>query len=324
MGAQRSDDRRTRARTVAAVAVAGVMTFTVMGAVIACAPSHQDSNPNAAEAVAELSLGDIPTIRTGADIALPIDEYWVPADDQNLVLRAEEVAMTSCMARFGLEWDVEFHEVTLDRFPHDRLFGIVDLDVAKEYGYHAAGSGTMNPDGTITDPIKEASSVEITEEQDAVASGLTELTEVNGVEIPAGGCIAEARTEVGTQDGFVLELTETTIGYSAIEADKDPRVLKGFDQWSQCMAESGFRYRTPWDAIGDPSWATAEATEGEIAVAVADVECQQKTNLTGLRVAVAAAWQEEYMQDRKEDFVALKERIAQQIAQAKSILAAQG
>lgn len=230
------------------------------------------------------------------------------------------------MARFGLEWDVPPTGVTLDRFAYDRLFGVVDLDEVKQYGYHAPGisSGTMNPDGSMTDPIKEASSVKITDEQDAVASGMTELTEFNGIKIPAGGCIAEARIEVGTQDGFVLELTETTIGNSAMQADEDPRVLKAFDQWSSCMAESGYRYGTPWDANGDPSWATPEATEREIAVAVADVECQQKLNLIGLRVAVASALQEEYMQDHKADFVALKERIAQQLAQANAILATQG
>lgn len=320
----------TRTRALVSVAVAVIASFAVVGAAIAFASSRQDSHPNtaaaAAAATAEVNIGDIPTIRTGAEITMPIDEYWVPAEDQNLILRAENEAMRLCMARFGLEWDVPPPEVTLDHFAHDRLFGVVDLNEVKEYGYHAPdiSSDMMNPDGSMTDPIKEASSVKITDEQDAVASGLTELTEFNGIKIPAGGCIAAARTEVGTQDGFVLELTETTIGNSAMQADEDPRVLKAFEQWSSCMAESGYRYATPWDSIDDPSWATAEATEKEIAVAVTDVECQQKTNLTGLRVAVAAALQEKYMQDHKDDFIALTERIAQQREQANAILASQG
>lgn len=144
------------------------------------------------------------------------------------------------------------------------------------------------------------------------------------MKIPSGGCTAESRSKVGTQNDPVVELTEATIGYGAMQADKDPRVLKGFAQWSQCMAESGYTYGTPWDANDDPSWSTPEASGKEVAVAVADVKCQQISNLLGLRAAVAAAWQREYMQARKADFIAAKATIAEQRAAAKSILVARG
>lgn len=276
-------------------------------------------------AIAEISVGAIPKIRSGADIVLPIDEYWVSADDQNLILRAEHVAMVTCMARFGLDWDVPVREVDANVPIHDRLFGVTDLDEVSEYGYHAPGSiGTLNADGSINDPIKEASTVALTEEQDAVASGQAELIEVNGIEIPTGGCITEARSQVGTQDDLVLELAESTLAYGAQQADSDPRVLRGFEQWSRCMTKSGYHYVTPWDANDDPSWNTPEATAAEITVAVADVECQQESNLSGLRVAVAAAWQREFMRAHEEEFVAMKATVAQQRANAKSILSDNG
>ncbi len=313
----------SRARSAASVAVAGVVSFSVVGVGIAYASSARDSA--SVEVVEELSIGAIPSIRSGADIALPIDEYQVSAKDQNLILHAEHEAMVSCMARFGLDWDVPVQEVGTDGFAYDRLFGVSNLEEVKSHGYHAPESGgSVNADGSMSDPIKDANTVPLTEEQDAVSSGLSELTEVNGEKIPNGGCIAEARSKVGTQDDPVLELSEATIGYGAMQADKDPRVLKGFARWSGCMAESGYSYATPWDSNDDPSWSTAEATAKEIAVAVADVRCQQESNLLGLRVAVAAAWQREYMQAHEKEFVAMKATIADQRAAARSILVAAG
>lgn len=311
----------TRARSVASVTVAGVISFAVVGATIAYASSNRE--PDLIETVPELSIGAVPTIRSAADIVMPIDAYWVSAEQQNLVLRAENEAMVACMARFGLEWDVAIQEVEVDGFAYDGLFGVTNLAEVKKYGYHAPDSGgERNPDGSMSDPVKEANTVPITEEEDAVSSGLTELSEVNGRKIPPGGCIAEARSEVGTQNDPVLELSEATIGYGAEQADKDPRVLKGFAQWSKCMARSGYTYAEPRDANNDPSWSTPEASAREISVAVADVTCQQKSNLLGLRVAVAAAWQREYIQSRKADFVAMKATIAEQRAAARSILVA--
>lgn len=313
----------TRARSVVSVMAAGIVSFTVVGAGIAYASSGQEAAPT--ETVIELSIGTVPTIRSADEISMPIDGYWVPAEQQNLVLRAEREAMASCMARFGLEWDVPVQEVEAEGFPYDGLFGVVNLEEVKRYGYGVPGGdgGTVSADGSITDPVKQANSVTITDEQAAVASGSTELAAVNGSKIPAGGCIAEARSQVGTQNDPVLALTEATIGYGAMQADKDPRVLEGFAQWSECMAASGYSYATPWEANDDPRWSiTSEATEEEIAVAVTDVECQQKINLAGLRVAVAAAWQQEYIQARKEDFATVRTIIADQRAAALSVLAA--
>lgn len=305
------------ARTAAWITV-GVLSVSVVGAAVAFASSRSGSD--AVEVVPELEIGAIPTIRSGADIALPIDAYWVPAAEQNLVLHAEHEAMTSCMARFGLDWDVPVLDVEGDGFAYDGLFGVVDLEEVQRYGYHPPGSGPLIADGSTSDPVKEANSVPITEEQDAVASGLTERTEVNGLAIPPGGCIAEARTAVGTQNDPVLELTEMTIGYGAMQAEKDPRVLRAFDLWSVCMAEAGHRYASPWDANNDPAWSTSAATAQEIAVAVADVECQRESNLVGLRVAVAAAWQREYMRTHAAEFVEMKATISRQRDAAIEIL----
>lgn len=306
-----------RTRSAASLVLAGAVSFSIVGAGIAYASSNGSDH---GETVAELGIGDIPIIRSAADIRLPIDAYHVPADVQNLVLHAEHEAMIACMARFGLDWDAPVIEVEAGGPSHDRLFGVTDLDEVKQYGYHAPSLGALNADGSTSDPVKDANSYDYTDEQDAVASGSTELAEVNGVKIPAGGCITEARSRVGTQEGLVVELTEATIGYGAMQADKDPRVLKGFDQWSKCMADSGYPYSTPWEANDDPAWGTFEATAEEIAVAVTDVQCQQKSNLSGLRVAVAAAWQREYMQAHKEDFAMMKKSIAQQRVNAASIL----
>ena len=101
-------------------------------------------------------------------------------------------------------------------------------------------------------------------------------------------------------------------------------MLEGFDQRSKCMADSGYSYAMPWESNDDPAWNTFEATPEEISVAVTDVKCQQKLNLSGLRVAVAAAWQREYMQAHKEDLAAMKASIEQQRSAADSMLDRRG
>lgn len=55
-----------RTRSVASVVLAGVVSFSVVGAGIAFASNLA---PDHGENVVELQIGEIPTIRSGADIA---------------------------------------------------------------------------------------------------------------------------------------------------------------------------------------------------------------------------------------------------------------
>lgn len=227
------------------------------------------------------------------------------------------------MTRFGLTWEPPPQSVSALSYNYDRLFGLLDTAEAEAYGYHPARSGSLAADGSTIDEVKPARSVPLTADQEAVASGETELDQMNGHKVPVGGCIGESRARVGDVVP-VLELTESAVAYATEQADRDPRVLQGFAEWSQCMTEAGFDYATPWDSNDDPQWATPHADELEIKVAVADVACKNKTDLTGLRVAVAAAWQREFIRAHSEEFVAMADSIAAQRKNASSILAEDG
>ncbi|WP_416889498.1 hypothetical protein [Microbacterium sp.] len=321
------------------VAVAGVASFAVVGLVggtvslVSSSTSNGDNMANAQviEAAAtevdggvrELPLGDVEPIRSGADITLPIDEFRTSDAAQERVLRAEHRVLVACMARFGLAWDLPVAPASgMDR-SNDRLFGVIDLDDVTEFGYHVPDNGVHQQDGSVVDTVKRAASVSLSAEQEAVASGESGPTEINGVTIPEGGCLGEARARLGN-DGGALEMTESAVDFGVSQSERDPRVREGFAQWSACMAESGFTYATPWDANDDPRWATPEATDAEREAAVADVACKKSTGVTELQVAVAAAWQREYIDSHRAEFAAMKQSLARQQARADAILAEDG
>jgi len=322
---------KSRTKTTVAVIVVAVASFAATtGIVVAASASPGDDAPVATETakaaeptepVEELRIGDVTEVRSAADITLPIDEYRMTSQEENLVLRAEHKAMVSCMDRFGAAFDVAVQTVSADNRNYDRLFGVLNQDEVQQYGYHAPGDVILGS-GESTGS-KDDSGV-LDENALAIATGEnSSAVDSDGHAVPLGGCITEARTQTG-DDGSGQELQESLIGYSLQQSDLDPRVLKAFDAWSACMKDRGLSYSTPMDAINDRRWSTTSATGDEIETATADVECKLATNLTGLRVAVAAAWQTDYIASHPKEFNALKERNAAIVEKSRAVLSSGG
>ena len=60
-------------------------------------------------------------------------------------------------------------------------------------------------------------------------------------------------------------------------ASSDEGVLIALERWSACMAQRGFDYRKPSDAM-DAAWADRNPTN-DTELAMADVSCKDRTNL---------------------------------------------
>ncbi|WP_298228427.1 hypothetical protein [Gryllotalpicola sp.] len=322
----------TRVKTLGAVIAAGAAGFGITAAVITAA-SAQAANPvvpantvtaapssASPKAVPELPIGPVTTVTNGKDISLPVDAYKASPSDQNLVLRAEYQEMKSCVARYGLAFDAPAAAWTVPAINHDydRLFGLIDITDARKYGYHTGEE--LLPDGEskqsstgMADPAESAPNYL------AVAMGDPSVPEVNGLAVPSGGCIGEARSKLN-DDLSAETLYEDAVNYGLAQSDADSRVIAAFGKWSKCMTDAGFSYATPVDAINDPEWSTTTPSAVEMEVAIADVECKTTTNLTGLRVAVAAAWQSQYIKAHAAQFAAMTANVGQQDAQAKAIL----
>lgn len=108
-----------------------------------------------------------------------------------------------------------------------------------------------------------------------------------------GGCTREAVKQVFTPE----QLAGTYVNPKDVLVDSDPRIVKATENWSKCMHERGYEYEEDQDEIieeyeerldklldgDDPASLTgsdAEALrklqEQEIAVSLADLECQIK------------------------------------------------
>lgn len=87
------------------------------------------------------------------------------------------------------------------------------------------------------------------------------------------------------------------------------------------MKESGYSYRTPMDANNDSRWSGDRVTPAEIGVAVADVACKKRTNLTGIRMAVDAAYQQRLIAQHADALTAVAAGRERQLRNAARILA---
>lgn len=317
----------TRVTTVVTTTAVGLLSFGVAAVAITYSPSSHNvsgatplPSPSTAASLApveELPIGDVVQVRSGAEIVLPVDGYRLPAGDQNMVYEAEHKAMESCMLRFGAAFDVPPQTVPAERTDYDRLFGVLDLSLAKKSGYHIPGDEISNTGQTAARSTKSLGMLD--EHALSIATGEATARNRAVESLPSGGCVSESRETVGVVNP---ELVEAAIGYGLEQSDRDVRVLAAFRAWSTCMAERGFKYETPAAAINDPRWATQRASQDEIATAVADVTCKNETNLTGVRVAVASAWQEKYIRSHRESFDKLGSALDEQVAHSKELLLA--
>jgi hypothetical protein len=319
----------SRTKALGAVLIAGVASFGITAAAITAASAQAEpSNPHPAStpatvvptSVPELAIGPVSAVTSGQAISFPIDSYKVSPTSENLVLSAEYQSMKSCMARYGIDFAAPASDWSVPTVNHDydRLFGVLDLAEAQNWGYHTGE--TLLPDGEAAPQATPAADPNAgTPNYLTVAMGSSTPATVNGLKVPSGGCIGQARAQVG-DTGAAETLYENAVNYGLDQSNADPRVVAAFASWSTCMKAAGFSYATPMEAIDDPKWATTTPSATEVAVATSDVQCKVSTNLTGLRVAVASAWQEKYIGAHATQFAAMKAGVGQQVAKAKAIL----
>lgn len=285
--------------------IAAAMTMMVAG----CSPSSE--GPERLEP--DIEMVNITDLRT---FALPLDAYRIHGEYAALVSRASFAIFQSCMARFGFTEEALRTESTVEApTGNERLYGLADLEQAQASGYHPPNldTGPDQSDQPVLSP-------EATEAWHMVANGTVPETE-DGLAVPPGGCVGEARRILaeGTPPAD-LPLAERLSGETFQRATEDSRIQEAFREWSACMADAGYEYRDPQEAINDPRWATEQPTEQEIAVAVTDVRCKQQVNLINTWASVQIAYQEQAIDEHAEALKLIEEYLQIQEANALEIL----
>ncbi|TQE19046.1 hypothetical protein Sipo8835_39870 [Streptomyces ipomoeae] len=265
-----------------------------------------------AEGASVPELGEVPQVRSSADIPdLPLDAYVLTKEQYQAYLKAQRLLIRECMSRFG--FDFRALDVVLDaekvpdlRPDKTRYYFLVDANTAAASGYRvpdrAGFGGKDDGDGEDTTP---------TAAERAVLVGSNAGKQVDGEQVPKGGCQGEANRETLGEDGTdtFLRLPNERVALRS-RVDADERVKDVFGKWSACMKKSGHDYDDPMQANDDDRWKTpAPAGRTEIRVAEADVACKQQANVVGVWWAVQAAYEKQYIEKNAERMADVKRTV---------------
>lgn len=238
-----------------------------------------------------------PGLLDSTHLRLPLDAYLLSDRERADLAFAQDALVTRCAARYGVTMPPPPRRQQLGpRTYTERRYGLTDPVLAAADGYHL---GERDPRNVGKPPTPDLSPT-----QALVLTGRRAATDATGTPdapvqpVPAGGCLGEADRKLGgSWDN--TDLVEAIDNNSVIDATKNPQVLATFRAWSACMKAKGHRYAAPWDAGNDSRFRGQHSSPAEIAVAVADVACKEKTNVVGVWYAVDAAYQKAFIAANK-------------------------
>ncbi|MFF6969714.1 MULTISPECIES: hypothetical protein [Streptomyces] len=254
----------------------------------------------------EPELGRVPKVMRPADVPdLPMDRYLLDEKEIRAYTRAHAALSRRCMERFGMSWLTDAQALAAGSgtaADPARYFTLIDAGAARLHGY-----GT--PSGRGPQGRTSGSGYEPTDAERAVYDGRAKgVTDSAGRLLRKGGCAAEV--EAGLLKGGARGAADPfTVGneFDSLRAKvrQDSRVTGAFTEWSGCMKDKGFDYRTPLDAANDTDWKSGTVSDTAIAVAAADVACKQRHNTVGIWYAATEAHQKAWIDGKAEHFAAV-------------------
>lgn len=276
------------------------MTIGAALAIAACAPATGDRQDTG-----EPAIGSVPTMLAAADLRLPVQDYLQSTQQGERLARARLVLIKRCLRPFGVDYPVEYVSSAAygPRSLTDRRYGITDAGLAARAGF---GLGERDP---ARQP--KPSTPDIGPDGEAALFG-DGPSVVRGIAVPEGGCVGEAdRTlDRSMPTGADPELGQRLQFRSFELSKKDNRVRAVFAEWSSCMAERGYHYPDPLADVGDPRFTGAEVTGEQVAVALADIQCKERTNVVGFWFTVESAYQRREIEGNPGAFDACAKAIA--------------
>lgn len=263
----------------------------------------------------EPPVGAAPTVRTDADIVLPLDGVVPTAGQLDMVTRALDVLGDACMRRFGLAWPATAPTAGTLGPRNARRYTILDPAKARTEGYHPVDM--INHDRAV---VARSAKERMPPVARSVWTGGS--SSYGGRQVPAGGCAGEANRRLhGGAEPVDARLPHWLHWQSFGLMRADSRVGESFAQWSMCMADRGYRYPDPIAAFEDPRWQSPSISPEEIATAVADVACKTAGNVGGVMLAVETAYQRRMLKRYRAEIDAAKAYYAAELASARRVLA---
>ncbi|RPK82531.1 hypothetical protein EES47_25975 [Streptomyces sp. ADI98-12] len=219
---------------------------------------------------------------------LPIEPYLQTYPQTITMQRATDKAVTTCMKRFGIDWDPPQAGLTPPATGYnaaniERRYGITNTAEAEKDGYHAPDGGDGEPAVYVPDTADEKLAYDLN-----VPDGQSVPTELNGEKLPENGCASEARRLIGALDDSLAE----NINIESFFAFREKTKAKGTTQkWVDCFKGKGYNDASPMDAINNSGRDTAKA--------VADVACKKSTDLVAEYIAIETTLQDKAIAENR-------------------------
>ena len=238
---------------------------------------------------------------------LPIAPYMLDAEETALVDDAFVTLVDQCLHRFGETAPV----TTAGSAPGlaERRYGLADGAVAATHGYHLEEP----PPGETPEAADEIP-------EELLWGAATPAATIGGEPVPQDGCTGEATRAFGGELGDP-ELVQRINVESVQDAMGDPRVVAAFADWSDCMAQRGFDYATPWDPPAEDWFAEPEASAEEIAVATADVECKEATEVITVWHTVDSELQTAMLDEHRAELDQVEQDLRRRLDAARAVVA---
>ncbi len=169
------------------------------------------------------------------------------------------------------------------------------------------------------------------EEQERILEaleGASRVIEIQGIDgstwtMSKAGCRGRAYEELygSVEDYLVLESYRARVGNGGRnEVDEDPEYLAVERQWSVCMAEQGFNVPNPGEAYSLAFARHESDPEFEVAMAIADAECNLRVGLREAGETALAKARRRIADEVGPATVEVRRIVAQAVARAVTIL----
>ncbi|MFG2260597.1 hypothetical protein [Streptomyces mirabilis] len=316
--------------------VAATATATAAALITSCSSGHDAAgkDPKTAPVADAGSNIDksvwpkaVPNSGLAKDLSLPLQAYMQTYQDTVALDNAERNLETSCMAEYG--FTVTFPPAgqtpppSADDANMPRRYGITDRATAAKYGY-GLPEDSQGQKGTRM-PALTKEQVEVLTGRTSIRNNPTDPapepapSTYQGKPIHKDGCAGWAADQLGNRN-LDFSLVSQLDGESVTQSQKTPAVQEAISAWSKCMNTKGYTVATPYDADKVVPHADGAPSQGEINVALADIDCKKSTNLVEIWFNEDSKIQDQQIKDHKSELDALGTRKTDALAAAKKAL----
>lgn len=224
----------------------------------------------------------------------PLQSYFATPEQEASIGQAQDILTARCMKKFGYQYAVPDYSDRVKKAKASadqagsRLYGVTDIAAARKYGLGVDVSGSRSEESEEqAEPSDAYYFVLLGSKGGPVApqEGAPSPGEVDGIPIPAGGCLGDARKQVtGSVRGVAEEVGQDLWIQTSFRAQSDPKYSTVVDDYRACMSKSGYNVTAILDDKGDTQkflrdLETTEPSRAEIDFAIALVQCKKKVDL---------------------------------------------